>query len=204
LGKRSVPNPLKVIYAFLADRDGNKCWRCGAILPGNQMLFEIDHKNGNKNDWRPANLGLAHRSCNGKAGAVKQHQQIVKRGKVVASSKRARAEIDVTDPNASLVINKKFHDDAKEWMENQVIQAHQVGQTCEKKDLIYSAAERFHLSGISTQRYLLESCSSAGILMETKDADGNAVITLKPLPPDRRQMNLDGSYQTEMDIENKS
>jgi hypothetical protein len=194
-----TPRERRIRYEFLIERDGNRCRKCGYELPKNLYLLEIDHINGDEHDWRPLNLGLACRSCNASMGALLQKQR-VKAGARVVSHARARADIDAADPNAPLAINQKFHDDAKAWMEGQVRAAEANGETCDKEDLSASAAELFHLSIPTTKRYLKESCSSVGVLMEIKDARGNVAITLKPQPPGPAQVRLDGSYQTQMEI----
>lgn len=75
----------KLVKLFLLQRDGSKCYLCLKKTDenGSSTLF-VEHKNNDKSSreyWHPANLGLAHQSCN-----IKKNP----RGKDVAPRERKR------------------------------------------------------------------------------------------------------------------
>ncbi len=53
------------VKLFLSNRDGMKCYLCGNLEDKHcNSILIIEHKNNDETDFRPENLGLAHRSCN--------------------------------------------------------------------------------------------------------------------------------------------
>lgn len=61
------------VFRFLLERDGENCYLCGKLTDakGSKTLI-IEHKDNNSDNPDPANLGLAHPSCNTKKNPPKQ------------------------------------------------------------------------------------------------------------------------------------
>ncbi len=54
------------VYRYVSLRDGEKCYLCNerADAQGRTLLI-VEHRDNDPQNYNPANLGLAHRSCNG-------------------------------------------------------------------------------------------------------------------------------------------
>lgn len=56
------------VVRFLIQRDGEKCYLCGEKVckrHGTHSALIVEHKDNDETNFNPANLGLAHRCCNG-------------------------------------------------------------------------------------------------------------------------------------------
>lgn len=54
----------KWVVRFLTARDGYHCIHCGLRPAPDSPPLQIDHSNGNENDWRPENIHLTCQKCN--------------------------------------------------------------------------------------------------------------------------------------------
>ena|GEM_PF-5417931 len=72
MSKRLPPKLWKEVVQRLANRDGSNCKGCGQPLPQpldrkdvpRRQWTTINHRDGNKDDYRPENIELMHLSCN--------------------------------------------------------------------------------------------------------------------------------------------
>jgi hypothetical protein len=200
--KRGSPQRIKLAYAFLIERDGHMCRVC-KYTPKNPNIWEleIDHRDGNENNWAPSNLRLLCRHCN--AGLNNGHRTMYLESAKTAgvpANEMVSPQVDYNAGSPEMQVNGACEKPFQRWI---VAQVREKG-VYYSKDAVNSGAYIFGPSPITMRRYLDELVSPAGPLLEDTDSLKNKVLRLKPQIPNPAQMYLDGSYQTRMEIKHEA
>ncbi|MCJ7654945.1 MAG: HNH endonuclease [Dehalococcoidia bacterium] len=162
-------------------RDGEQCRLCRKI-PTTRNGLDIDHIDGDKNNYAPTNLRLLCRSCNVMLG---NKSRLHKKTSLGPSDRRER-EREEGNPSTRLVkeaVDYKggsvemqasflFELDYREWVLAQV----KRGGALLKKEAIFAGAELVGCSPTTTSKYLAKLTSAAGPLEECRDKLGDTLL----------------------------
>ena len=180
-------NQHRIIYSFLAARDGEYCLICG---PGKQhKKLEIDHGDGDPDNWSPPNLHLLCRKHNLELRSVpvKKHLSTI-RGYVTKNeiarekqnslplTKLVRDLVDYRQGSPEMQANSYFELQYREWVLGELSRLGSM----KMDDAIYGGAEVVGCSPVTTGRYLKKLTSVLGVLQEGKDGYGNKIISRRP------------------------
>jgi len=174
---------------FLKLRDGPLCPMCKAS-ESETVALQIDHKNGDANDWSEDNLRLLCASCNMKERHRLDREAIAMAYGVVSVSEsfeRERVEevggrvdfgLSLGVASAELRVNR----DKEPWFRRELLW--KVG-TSETKSITIDAAlheisEIVNLSPVTARRYLKKMTSLAGPMVVEETRGGGRVIRLRP------------------------
>jgi hypothetical protein len=185
------------VYAYLCERDSEKCSQCGkiptvlydgqqSISPASRIKLEIDHINENPHDNRFSNLRLLCKQCNiamrnkihlKKYSALNnERERVRKEGNV--STRIIKQVVDYDDPDAPATMraNARYELVFRTWLLGLLREREFV----KKSDAINGGAEIAGCSPVTAERYLKKLTNPFnGPLKETKDALGNTIITWK-------------------------
>lgn len=106
---RLSPKAHEIAYAFLVERDGERCALCDAERKTGSRRLEIDHIDNNPSNWDPVNLQFACRQCN----MAKEHERRRRiKSESVCPSPRARANLADTSGMQSVTVRPEVEDPA--------------------------------------------------------------------------------------------
>lgn len=177
-------NQRRIIYSFLAARDGEYCLMCGPEKQHKKL--DIDHMDGDRNNWSPSNLHLLCRKHNLKLRSVsaKQHAATIRaysaknerereRKYSFPGTKMIRDLVDYRQGSPEMQANSYYELEYRNWVLEELTR---LG-TMRLEDAVYGGAEVVGCSPVTTRRYLKKLTSVIGILQEGKDGYGNSVIS---------------------------
>ena len=179
--RRWGSNARRWAYRYLVLRDGEHCDICKKI-PTTQNGLDIDHIDGDKNNYAPRNLRLLCRHCN----VVLENKSRLHEKTNLGPSDRGEREREEGQPNTRLVrevVDYKggsvemqasflFELDYREWVLAQV----KRGGALLKKEAIFAGAELVGCSPTTTSKYLAKLTSAAGPLEEYRDKLGDTLL----------------------------
>ena len=168
-------------YRYLCLRDGELCARCFNI-PTAQNTLDIDHIDGNPQNYEESNLRLLCRRCN----VTLENQARVTRVPSSDQKEREKAEGNPRTRVIREVINYRlgsqemqanflYELDFRNWLLGKI---KELGGY-PKGDAISAGAEVVGCSPTTTTKYLAKLTSSAGPLKESKDMLGDIYLELK-------------------------
>ena len=185
-----------IVYAFIAERDGDRCRDCGIGPP-----LEVHHLDGKSGNWSPSNLALLCKGCNVKDGNRRRRR----RSKAVPSDRRERererdSESPATHVSRAIIGHASaeapvtmraaaaYEGAWRAWLIEE-IEAH--GHVT-ANHAILAGAEAVGCSPKTiggAYGYLAKITSATGPLQRVKDWTDQDVVTLRgqlPLAPQRR------------------
>lgn len=184
-------NQRRIIYAFLAARDGEYCLRCayeGKRRGPPDDPLEIDHADGDPENWDPANLHLLCGGCNlilrGKSSEDHRTLLRIYGAKNVCvrvsecesdATRWARSAVDYLSGSPEMQANSYYEVHYRNWMIEIVTRFKKLSQD----EAIHSGAEMVGCSPASAGRYLKKMCSAAGIFEKYRDDDGIIQVRYK-------------------------
>jgi len=168
-------------YRYLVLRDGEHCAICKKN-PTTRNGLDIDHIDGDKNNYDPLNLQLLCRHCN----VVKENKSRLHEISYLGPSDRGEREREEGNPSTRLVkeaVDYKggsvemqasflFELDYREWV---LLQVKGRGALL-KKEAVFAGAELVGCSPTTTSKYLAKLTSAAGPLQEYKDKLGDTLL----------------------------
>lgn len=176
-------NQHRIIYSFLVERDGEYCLICGSDKQYKKL--EIDHMDGNQENWLPPNLHLLCRKHNLKFRSASKKEHLTQIQFYSAKNEREREKkfslpvtkmvrelVDYRQGSVEMQANSYFELQYREWVLEELTR---LG-TMRLDDAIYSGAEVVGCSPVTTRRYLKKLTSVIGVLKESKDGHGNTII----------------------------
>lgn len=162
-------------------RDGEQCCDCGAI-PTTRNGLDIDHIDGDKNNYDPLNLRLLCRHCNvvrenkarahekGDSGPSAQGEREREKGQ--PSTRLAKEAVDYKGGSIEMQACFLFELDYRDWVLKEVKQR----GSFLKKEAIFAGAEIVGCSPTTTSKYLAKLTSSAGPIQEYRDKLGDTLL----------------------------
>ena len=163
-GRLRNPATRRVMYDYLALRDGEKCALCG--VSGQEVALVIDHKDGDTLNWSYENLRLLCRSCNNPLKWLHQNRQIgvtpenvceSENGNVVVRSERG---LMLAEASAEIRLNRVSEPEFRRWLKLRLLGEERVLLS----DAIRGGAEHCGVSTVTARRYLEKLLSSVGCL----------------------------------------
>jgi hypothetical protein len=174
------------VYSFLAFRDGEWCIICGPDKKHKNL--EIDHADGDPNNWSPSNLYLVchQHNCWLRGMDAKKHLRTIRdysaKNVCVCVKKfsfpgtmKVRDLVDYKQGSPEMQANSYFEVEYREWILGEV---NRLG-TMRSDDAIYAGAEVVGCSPETTRRYLKKLTSVIGVIKEEKDQYGNKIIRFR-------------------------
>lgn len=179
-----------VAYKFIAQRDGERCLRCGAT----HRPLEIDHADGDKRNTDPENLSLLCGPCNVlmRSWGSSKHVQLIAKYRTAREREReiepvrteqTRLEVDYSTGSVEMQANHLYEVRVRDLTLG-LLEDH---GPMEKKVLVNALAEGSGSSQLTCTRYLDKMTSIFGALKEYKDVTGKQTIFFKNPPRKRRK-----------------
>lgn len=169
------------IYRYLCLRDGEKCYLCGEP-PTGPFSFDIEHRNGDKDNKEPSNLGLSCRKCN--VGKENRHRANrpggvrIERDELTPNTRVFKDALPYHEGSPEMQANAVYENRVRRWVLDYV----NTHGFISKKEAINAAAEIAGCNPSSAARYLAKMTSIVGPLMEEKDATGQEMVWARVLP----------------------
>jgi len=168
-------------YRYLVALDGEFCQVCGKI-PTALFGLEIDHIDGNPNNWKPENLRLLCKNCNVSLGnksrtrvpAEREREREIIDGK--PATRIAKEDANYRQGSPEMKANLLFEVTFRRWLLGEI----NTGEAISKQEAIQSGAELVGCSPLTTRRYLEKLTCKAGCLKEEKDLHGHPYLVMKP------------------------
>ena len=148
-------------YAFLVDRDGEKCNICG--IRGTKKTLVIDHINNNNSDDRPENHQLLCRRCN----FLKNRRGSVDNVCVSVCEERPLPP----EMEKNLRTEPRF----RQWLYEIVLKEGRISY----QESLYWGAEEIGASTETVRRYLRKMTSRGGLYVVLNDGNGNPYLQFK-------------------------
>ena len=168
----------KWIYNFLVLRDGEKCAICGSI-PTTRNTLDIDHIDSNPHNNVQSNLRLACRSCNvareNKRRARKRPSDQGERERENPNTRVFKLAVPYGNGSPEMQANACYEIPYRAWVIGYVMEHEFITKT----DAINAGAEIVGCNPTTARKYLDKLTSMIGPLVESKDATGQTVISLK-------------------------
>lgn len=146
------------LYRFIAQRDGERCKRCGKLPDQGQLV--IDHIDNNSRNNNSENLQLLCRRCN------------------YLKNPRQPVDLSVSEEwvveQTELQVNRLKEPMFKKYVFHRINEETSVPEV----DLVNAGAEEIGASPVTTKRYLNKMCSSRGTL-ERARIGGTRIIRYK-------------------------
>jgi len=173
-------------YRFIAARDGEHCLICRRKPPGVQL--QIDHADGNEQNWAPDNLHLLCQFDNlqlrGKP--PREHRRLLsfysaknvcvrERERGIESTDTSKELVDYSTGSQEMKANSIYERRFRRWLLEEIARVGSIP----KKEVINSGAEMAGCNPVTISRYLDKLTSAISVLKEAKDAFGNIIITYK-------------------------
>jgi len=160
------------VYQYLKTRDGEKCRICGVEPP--EKPLEIDHINGDPNDWSETNLRLLCKSCNVKEWHRRLKSSVSEREKMGVGMYVDR-EGGVERESPELRIAREKEGLYRAWVLENVNRP----QGLTFWEAVYEGAEAVGISPITARRYLYKMLSPSGPLYLGEGPRGHRRVLLK-------------------------
>ena len=186
MAKRYQNRERQIIYKFLVDRDGERCFVCPGKPP--KFKLEIDHADNNPKNDDPDNLHLLCRNHNliMRQKTIRSHKAYLKRYGAVrererekngtsSSTHRVRAMVDFSVGSQEMKANSHYERQYREWLLKYLIQY----KVIDRKEAANCGAEIVGCSQTTTGRYLDKLTSAVGPLKETINTAGLKIIIFK-------------------------
>jgi hypothetical protein len=176
----------KIVYAFLVEREGEKCDICNRAPP--KVALEVDHKEGTYPlSNSPENLRLLCKSCNRGDGnrqrknrasqSSKSDSRVSVRegGRIRQIPSMLKDALDYQSGSVEMQANDLFERSFCHWLFSYI----EENRSIEWQEAIYSGAQFVGCSSQSTDRYLKKMTSLEGPLLKTMDSSRKWVVEFR-------------------------
>jgi DNA-binding PucR family transcriptional regulator len=149
------------IRKFLDMRDGHKCSLLDNSCKGPLI---IDHREGNRGNWKEDNLRWLCTSHNRRSEIGERERE-----------KLIRDDVDYRQGSTEMQVNERAEPKYRAWLWEWISK---VGWIT-RKEAIYSGAKKFDISPTTTRKYLGKETSAEGSLTELKDPSRGWVVRFR-------------------------
>lgn len=183
------PRERELYRELLRVRDGAFCRLCKRSEQ--EYELEIDHINGDPNDWRPENLRFLCKSCNQKerrrmereaAQAFRVESVCARENMLGADGDGGRVErrVDFALSLPAASAELKLNRDKEPWFRREVMHDVMANNFMTIKDALDAVAEKIGASQVTCRRYLLKMTSKYGPLVIDETNQGTKILRLNP------------------------
>lgn len=176
-----VRSPSKRIVAeLLYERQSGECGMAGPAMACDKGPLEIDHVDGDPNNWAPNNLRLLCHAHNIAERNRQRSASVCEKPESDATEALHRS-VDYTRGSAEMEVTDAAETPFRNYVEARL---RNLRQPVPRKALQDDGAEVFGVSIATTDRYLRKLCSGEGRFRVTKPPRGPRVVWFRVLPSD--------------------